>query len=172
MKKLFFLFSILLCSFVSVLYAKNKIYHQKRSIKVHWIKCHDGDTCLFAIPSLSPVLGKTRDIRLRGIDTPEIQGKCPYEKQLAKEAKQFVISKLQNAKTVKLRSLSRGKYFRIIADVYVDKDKTSLSQQLLAKGLAYNYFGGTKRSWCLHSFNATFEYYNYFGGTKRSWRKK
>ncbi len=148
MKKTFFLFSILLCSFLSSLYAKSKIYYTEKPITVHWIRCYDGDTCRFDIPSFSPLLGKNIAVRLRGVDTPEIRGKCPYEKQLAKKAKQFVISKLQNAKTVELRSLSRGKYFRIVADIYVDQDKTSLSQQLLAKKLAYPYFGKKKQSWC------------------------
>ena len=55
-------------------------------------------------------------------------------------------SKLDNAKEIKLTKLQRGKYFRVIADVYVDG--VSLEQELLENELAYKYSGGKKSSWC------------------------
>ena len=54
-------------------------------------------------------------------------------------------SKLDNAKEIKLTKLQRGKYFRVIADVYVDG--VSLEQELLENELAYKY-SGRKSSWC------------------------
>jgi len=110
------------------------------------ISVYDGDTFRADIDSLPPIVGKNIPIRLNGVDTPEIQGKCQYEKDLALEARDFVRSKLANAKEIKLNKLQRGKYFRLVADVMVDG--VSLGQELLENELAYKYSGGKKSSWC------------------------
>ena len=83
---------------------------------------------------------------MNGIDTPEIRGKCQYEKNLALKARDFVRVKLANAKEIKLTNLQRGKYFRVVASVLVDG--VSLEQELLDNKLAYRYDGGKKLSWC------------------------
>jgi endonuclease YncB( thermonuclease family) len=110
------------------------------------ISVYDGDTFRVDIDSLPPIVGKNIPIRLNGVDTPEIRGKCQYEKDLALEARDFVRNKLANAKEIKLTKLQRGKYFRVVADVYVDG--ISLEQELLDNELAYKYTGGKKSSWC------------------------
>ncbi len=110
------------------------------------ISVYDGDTFRVDIDSLPPIVGKNIPIRLNGVDTPEIQGKCQQEKDLALEARDFVRNKLVNAKEIKLSKLQRGKYFRVVADVYVDG--ISLEQELLDNELAYKYTGGKKSSWC------------------------
>jgi micrococcal nuclease len=110
------------------------------------ISVYDGDTFRVDIDSLPPIVGKNIPIRLNGVDTPEIQGKCQQEKDLALEARDFVRNKLANAKEIKLTKLQRGKYFRVVADVYFDG--VSLEQELLDNELAYKYTGGKKSSWC------------------------
>ena len=110
------------------------------------ISVYDGDTFRVDIDSLSPIVGKNIPIRLKGVDTPEIQGKCQYEKDLALKARDFVRNKLANAKEIKLTKLQRGKYFRVVADVMIDH--VSLGQELLENKLAYKYTGGKKASWC------------------------
>ena len=50
------------------------------------ISVYDGDTFRVDIDSLSPIVGKNIPVRLEGVDTPEINGKCQYEKDLAIEA--------------------------------------------------------------------------------------
>jgi len=110
------------------------------------ISVYDGDTFRVDLDSLPPIVGKNIRIRLNGVDTPEIQGKCQYEKDLALKARDFVRNKLANAKEIKLSKLQRGKYFRVVADVYVDG--VSLEQELLDNELAYKYTGGKKSSWC------------------------
>ena len=110
------------------------------------ISVYDGDTFRVDIDSLPPIVGNNIPIRLNGVDTPEIRGKCKYEKDLALEARDFVRNKLANAKEIKLTKLQRGKYFRVVADVYVDG--VSLEQELLENKLAYKYTGGKKSSWC------------------------
>ena len=110
------------------------------------ISVYDGDTFRVDIDSLPPIVGKNIPIRLNGVDTPEIQGKCQQEEDLAIKARDFVRIKLANAKEIKLTKLQRGKYFRVVADVYIDG--VSLEQELLENKLAYKYSGGKKISWC------------------------
>ena len=110
------------------------------------ISVYDGDTFRVDIDSLPPIVGKNIPIRLNGVDTPEIQGKCQYEKDLALKARDFVRNKLANAKEIKLTNLQRGKYFRVVANVFLDG--VSLEQDLLENELAYKYSGGGKSSWC------------------------
>jgi endonuclease YncB( thermonuclease family) len=110
------------------------------------ISVYDGDTFRVNIDSLAPIVGKNIPIRVNGVDTPEIRGKCQYEKNLALKARDFVRGKLANAKEIKLTNLQRGKYFRVVANVLVDG--VSLEQELLDNKLAYEYSGGKKLSWC------------------------
>ncbi len=110
------------------------------------ISVYDGDTFRVNIDSLPPIVGRNIRIRVNGVDTPEIRGKCVYEKNLALKARDFVRNKLANAKEIKLTNLQRGKYFRVVANVVVDG--VSLEQELLDNELAYKYSGGKKLSWC------------------------
>jgi len=108
---------------------------------------YDGDTFRGNINSYPSIIGQNMSIRINGIDTPEIRTKCKKEKQLARKAKKLTVSILRGAKVIELRNLQRGKYFRIVADVYVD-DK-SLGSILIANNLAVKYDGGTKvKNWC------------------------
>jgi micrococcal nuclease len=141
MKKLFFLLALCL-GFFSVHAAPE--YGTVTVSKV--ISVYDGDTFRVDINSLPAIVGKNIAIRLNGVDTPEIQGKCQYEKDLALKARDFVRDKLVNAKEIKLTKLQRGKYFRVVANVMVDG--VSLENELLENKLAYKYTGGKKSSWC------------------------
>ncbi|MHC3993941.1 thermonuclease family protein [Thiomicrolovo sp. ZZH C-3] len=108
---------------------------------------YDGDTFRARIAAWPQLIGERIGIRINGIDTPEMRGKCPAEKQLAREAKQHTVAMLRGAKAIELRNMKRGKYFRIVADVYVDGK--SVAQSLIGSGLAVRYDGGTKtKDWC------------------------
>lgn len=84
-------------------------------------------------------------IRIYGIDTPELRGTTGRIKDLAYEAKHFTKMVLENAKVIELRNMRRGKYFRVVAEVYVND--ASLAKMLLDKRLAKEYYGGTKPLW-------------------------
>jgi endonuclease YncB( thermonuclease family) len=45
-----------------------------------------------------------------------------------------------------LKNIKRGKYFRLIADVYVDG--VSLGEQLIKQGHAVKFIGKAKKAWC------------------------
>ena len=57
-------------------------------------------------------------------------------------AKQFTVEHLRAAKSVVLKDIKRGKYFRLIADVYLDG--VSLGEQLIKQGHAVRYQGEAK----------------------------
>ena len=108
---------------------------------------YDGDTFRVNINSYPNVIGKKIAVRINGIDTPEIKGKCQKEKDLAQKSKQLTVSLLRNAKKIELRNIQRGKYFRIVADVFVDEK--SLADIQITNNLAVRYDGGTKiKDWC------------------------
>ncbi len=112
-----------------------------------YIRNYDGDTITVDIPGYPPIIGDDISIRVNGIDTPEIRGKCDKEKALAKKAKEQVKYLLVNAQNIELRNIQRGKYFRIVADVWVDG--TPISQMLIHEKLAVPYDGGKKTAyWC------------------------
>ena len=112
-----------------------------------YIRNYDGDTITFNLPGLHPIIGEKISIRVNGIDTPEIRGKCEKEKYDAKQAKEMVADILKDAEQIVLRNMERGKYFRIAADVIVDGE--SLGDTLIEAGMAVRYDGGKKtHRWC------------------------
>lgn len=107
----------------------------------------DGDT--IAILKNKPDLSSfPLSIRIQNIDTPEIKGKCDTEKAKGQEAKLFV-QKLINDPKNKIAYTIAGwdKYGgRVLGDVFIDGK--SLSELMIAKGLAREYHGEAKSSWC------------------------
>jgi len=123
--------------------------HSRTSFNcVKYIRNYDGDTITFEIPGVHPLLGNKISVRLKGIDTPEIRTKNTCEKKIGRTAKRLVENLLKGAQRIDLKNIKRGKYFRIVADVYVDK--VLLSDVLLKNRLAASYDGGRKPriDWC------------------------
>ena len=110
------------------------------------ISIYDADTFRVNIKDWPDVIGSMVPIRVLGIDAPEIKGKCQAEKDKAREAKQFTVEALRTAKVIELRNIKRGKYFRILADVFVDGK--NLSASLMKAGHARAYDGGKRGAWC------------------------
>lgn len=106
---------------------------------------YDGDTFYVDMPHWPEPVRKRLGIRVRGIDTPEIKGKCDSEKDLALQARDHVRIILSKGR-VELRNTTRGKYFRLVSDVYVDG--IDLGKSLINQGLAREYHGGKRQSWC------------------------
>ena len=110
------------------------------------IKVIDGDTFRVDINELPDIIGKNIRIRILGIDAPEINGKCAFEKELAIKARDFVQILLDNTDLVVLKNLNRGNFFRLLAEVIVDGK--NLGELLVANDLAVRYQGKKKSSWC------------------------
>lgn len=106
------------------------------------IKCYDADTITIAskLPyDASPLYRLS--VRLNGIDAPEIKGKCAEEKEVAKEARDFLSNLVLN-KEVRLENVESEKYGRILANVYLGD--MHLNELLIKERYAVKYDGGTK----------------------------
>lgn len=116
------------------------------SIRIYDVRSvYDGDTFKVTIPGWPKIIGDTIGIRISGIDTPERIGTSEDIKMLAAEARQAAIDLLEDADIIELRNMRRGKYFRIVADVYVDDEL--FADILIDKKLAKPYDGGTRPTW-------------------------
>ncbi len=145
-----FLVITFIASFANIVHANPKAcQHDADTFRcVKYIKNYDGDTITFNIPEVHPLFGNNISVRVRHVDTPEAKGKLPCEKEASRTAKRLVENKLKLAKNIELKNVGRDKYFRILADVYVDG--VNLSDALFKNNLAYRYEGDTKLKvdWC------------------------
>lgn len=142
------IFSILfLAAIVKVSIAASKLNKIAGPVAATVVSVHDGDTF---IADAHPWLGMTirTAVRLFGIDTPELMGKCDSEKQKAQEARKTLTELI--GKDVILTNIIFDKYAgRVVAEVYNSKSDTkSISQILIEKGLGRSYDGGHKQGWC------------------------
>lgn len=86
-------------------------------------------------------------VRVRGIDAPEMRGKCAAEKLRARQAA-AALGKLVAGGTVVLTKIEGDKYFgRVLADV-VTPEGQDIGDALLAGGVARHYDGDARQGWC------------------------
>jgi len=110
-------------------------------------KIVDGDT-IDADIDLGFDISLTKRIRLAGIDTPESRTTDKYEKQLGLEVKEWLKHRLESAKDILIKTElpdSTEKYGRIIGHLYINGEETSINNQMIAEGYAWEYDGGTKK---------------------------
>jgi endonuclease YncB( thermonuclease family) len=87
-------------------------------------------------------------VRINGIDTPELRGKCDDERQKARQARALVESLVPVGSKVTLHHVAAGKYVnRVVADIY-DQQGQPIADVLLASQLARPYDGGRRQPWC------------------------
>lgn len=87
-------------------------------------------------------------VRVKGIDTPELRGNCPEEKDLAVRARAFVMDRLVAGQGVTLLEIEPDKYGGRVVARLLTADGQDVGEQLVAAGLAYRYDGGRKTPWC------------------------
>jgi len=116
-------------------------YHVKKVTNVV-----DGDTIDVEIDLGFDISFSSR-VRLAGIDTPESRTTNKAEKVLGLEAKEYVKSKVKEAKSVVIKTEkmdSSEKYGRILGWLYLDGEAVSVNEQMIADGYAWGYLGDTK----------------------------
>ena len=114
-------------------------------------KVVDGDTIDVTI-DLGFDLYKKERVRIAGVDTPEKRTRDLEEKALGLDATNWLKEKL--TETIKgdeeltIRTELKGgvgKYGRLLGWLYVGEDTTSLNEQMITEGYAWEYDGGTKQ---------------------------
>jgi micrococcal nuclease len=116
-------------------------YHVKKVTNVV-----DGDTIDVEIDLGFDISFSSR-VRLAGIDTPESRTTNKAEKVLGLEVKEYLKSKIKDAKEVVIKTEkmdSSEKYGRILGWVFLDGSKISINEQMIADGYAWGYLGDTK----------------------------
>lgn len=106
------------------------------------IKVYDGDT--ITVASVLPYKGSRVyrfQVRLNGIDTPEMKTSDEAEKAIALQAKE-ALKNLIYGKWVKLQNTDNDKYGRLLADVWCEG--LNVNQWMLDQRYAVRYDGGTK----------------------------
>lgn len=122
-----------------------KVPRCKEIIPAMIIGVYDGDT-ITAIFVLSSSDFFRIQLRINGIDSPELRSKNPLEKEAGKVVKNYVKNKLLS-RILPIQILKWDKYGgRMDAEVYLDEScKTTLSQKLLRKGLVKPFSGTVKK---------------------------
>ena len=88
----------------------------------------------------------TGGVRVEGVDTPEIRGKCPEEKIAAFAARDFVRAIL--GIHILLHNVKQGKYAgRVVARVQTETGE-DLTELLIEAGHGRPYDGGARQGWC------------------------
>jgi endonuclease YncB( thermonuclease family) len=109
----------------------------------------DGDTVAFRADFLPAPLKKELSIRVYGVDTPEKghRAKCPQENERGLAATEFTKQAIARASRKQIALWDWDKYGgRVLGDVLLDGQ--SLRQMLIQRGLAREYYGEAKTSWC------------------------
>lgn len=98
-------------------------------------KVYDGDTFKVNLNCDAEIFCKSISIRPTGYDAFELND--AENKAEAIAAREQLRDLVTNAQRIELRNVKRGKYFRIVADVYIDN--VSLSEIMLETGLVKPY---------------------------------
>ena len=111
----------------------------------------DGDTIDVTI-DLGFDLYKKERVRVAGVDTPEKRTRDLEEKELGIDATNWMKKQLEDTingddeLTIRTElSGGVGKYGRLLGWLYVGDADTSLNEQMIEKGYAWSYDGGTKQ---------------------------
>ena len=118
------------------------IYRIKQITKVV-----DGDT-IDADIDLGFDISLSKRIRLAAVDTPESRTADANEKKYGLESKEWLKHKVENAKNILIKTElpdSTEKYGRIIGHLFINDQESSLNDQMIVEGYAWNYDGGTKK---------------------------
>ena len=122
-----------------------------KEVKKHGYSCKlvrvvDGDTADAMIDLGFNVWVKER-IRFYGVDTWESRTRDLEEKKKGLAAKEYVKDLLENSDDGKFSIIShgKGKYGRVLGELFVKGYEVSVNQLLIENGHAYEYEGGKKK---------------------------
>ena len=103
----------------------------------------DGDTVDVDIDLGFGMTYKKQRVRMMGIDTPESRTRDLEEKFYGKQSKYFLEDLLKDQK-IQLVSHDKGKFGRILGELFVKGNELSINQQMIDNYHAVPYFGQSK----------------------------
>jgi micrococcal nuclease len=115
-------------------------------VRAEVVRVVDGDSLVLRARIWLGQCVKTQ-VRVGGVDTPKVKGKCEIERRHAKAARAFFMDQL-SGNGVHLHDIHYGKYAgRVIARVVL-ADGRDLAKILIKAGLGRAYAGGRRRPVC------------------------
>ena len=113
--------------------------------KCKLVRVVDGDTADVLIDLGFDTWRKSR-LRFKGVDTWEKRTRDKEEKVKGIAASAFTQKYLEmNEGNFVIQSFGRGKYGRVLAEIFIEGEDKSLNQLLIENGHAYVYDGGKKQ---------------------------
>lgn len=113
------------------------------------IRVSDGDTIVIAAPYLPAPLKPQLAVRIFGVDTPEKghRAQCENERAQGEKASAWTKNLVKSGKRFQVVLYKWDKFGgRVLGDIIVDGK--SVRHGLIAAGLAREYYGDAKKSWC------------------------
>ena len=113
------------------------------------VNVYDGDTVKIVLNI--PINNKLCkwNCRIARVDTPELRTRNKQEKEMGYMVRDKLREKILN-KIIMVKCLEFDKYGRLLVEIYEikeDNTKDNISDWLINKNYAYEYSGGTKKSW-------------------------
>ena len=112
--------------------------------KVSVVKVVDGDTIDVDIDLGFGMVYKKQRVRMVGIDTPESRTRNKVEKLFGKASKKHLKKLLEECESVSLVSHDKGKFGRILGELFIGNNPVSVNQQMIDEFHAVPYFGQSK----------------------------
>ena len=111
--------------------------------KVEVTRVVDGDTIDVDVDLGFGMIYKEQRVRMMGIDTPESRTRDLEEKFYGKASKAHLVKKLEG-QDVKLVSHDKGKFGRILGELFIGDNAVSVNQQMIDEFHAVPYYGDSK----------------------------
>ena len=111
--------------------------------KVNVTRIVDGDTVDVDIDLGFGMVYKKQRVRMMGIDTPESRTRDLEEKYYGKLSKAHLVSILEEG-DIELQSHDKGKFGRILGELFVGDTNYSVNQQMIDEHHAVPYMGQSK----------------------------
>lgn len=138
---------LLVNKFVLIGFAMNLVVGAACAVPATVTYIVDGDT-FYANVMLDSDIRVRTSVRIIGIDTPEINGACKSEIDVAKRAKERLSKLLPLDSVVELTDIKDDKYLGRIDAVVKLSDGRDVGKILIKEKLARGYKGGKRKSWC------------------------
>lgn len=113
------------------------------------LRVNDGDTVVIAAPFLPKPIKPELAVRIYGVDTPEkgFRAKCDQERRLGEAASTFTKNAVASTQKHQVVLYDWDKFGgRVLGDILLNGQ--SLRNGLISRGLAREYYGEAKGSWC------------------------
>jgi endonuclease YncB( thermonuclease family) len=144
-----FLLLLLATALAVPAFAQGKMPKREATYDAQIIRVSDGDTIVIAAPFLPAPLKPELAVRIFGVDTPEKghRAQCPKEAQMGELASQYTKQLVSSGQKFQVTLYAWDKFGgRVLGDIIVNGQ--SVRQGLIANGLAREYYGEAKQSWC------------------------